>query len=206
MNEMKVLFFLAVCGHLLCGISDCLITYVPGGKFQFSDIRDSKKMKETFSRMPESRPIQSVLLGVLALLLISFGGYGVFLWMKQYSLFHAAVILISLAVFLIPGTAHHVICGTAEWFYLKMGRTEEALKIIIQYFTRTAATMAVCYIGLIVFCITLFHAVAAGMTSMPAWSCVFNALPVGLILTLLHIGGGGNWACALMYLSLLIIS
>lgn len=29
---MHIMFLLAIAGHLLCGVCDCLMTYVPGGK------------------------------------------------------------------------------------------------------------------------------------------------------------------------------
>ena len=34
---MHIMFLLAIAGHLLCGVCDCLMTYVPGGKkFDFN--------------------------------------------------------------------------------------------------------------------------------------------------------------------------
>jgi len=53
MSLVKVLFLVAVTGHLLCGCCDCLITYVPGGKkFDFKQMSDNKEMSETFAKMP----------------------------------------------------------------------------------------------------------------------------------------------------------
>ena len=35
MTTTKILFLIAVCGHLLCGYCDCLLIYAGGEKFGF---------------------------------------------------------------------------------------------------------------------------------------------------------------------------
>ena len=196
---------IALFGHLLCGICDCLLIYTLSGKFGFQLMNDNDKMRETFRTMPLQKPMLSMLLGVLTLL-ISCGGYfALYLWIRQFSAAAAVIMLIAAAVFYIPGTAHHIFCGVAEWFYIRMGMTENAREAIADFFKETSVTMVVCYMGLIVFSITLFVMVVTGATTLPSWACIFNILLIASVLFPLRIGGAGNWAGAVMFLGLIFL-
>ena len=205
MTMIKTLMFIAVFGHLLCGICDCLLIYTPSGKFGFQLMKDNDKMREAFRTMPLRNPMLSMLLGVLALLMNSGGYYALHLWMRQFSATAAAIMLIAAATFFIPGTAHHVFCGVAEWFYIRMSMTDDAREAITEFFKKTSVTMIACYLGLIVFSITLFVMVVTGATALPSWACIFNILLIASVLFPLRIGGAGNWAGAAMFLGLLFL-
>ena len=205
MTMIKTLMLIAVLGHLLCGVCDCLLIYTPSGKFGFQLMKDNDGMREAFRTMPLRNPMLSMLLGVLALLLDSGGYFALCLWMRQFSAAAAAVMLAGAAVFFIPGTAHHVFCGVAEWFYIRMGMTDEARETITDFFRQTSVTMIACYLGLIVFSVTLFVMVVTGRTALPAWACIFNILAIAAVLFPLRIGGAGNWAGAAMFLGLLFL-
>ena len=179
MSLIQTLFLIAMFGHLLCGYCDCLLTYVPGGgKFDFKKMSDNKIMSETIKKMPLKNTTLSMVLGCLALLMCSAGYFGVYLWIKPNSDVYAIIILIASALFFIPGTAHHVFCGVAEWFYIRLGRTEEARQAVLQFFKETSITMIACYIGSIVFGVTLFIAAITGATSAPRWACIFNTMSI----------------------------
>ncbi len=205
MTTMKILMLIAVIGHLLCGYCDCLLIYTPSGKFGFQLMKDGDKMQEAFQTMPLRNPMLSMLLGVLALLLSCGGYYALHLWMKPFSETAATLMLIGTALFYIPGTAHHVFCGVAEWFYIRMGMTEESRQAITDFFIKTSSTMVACYLGLILFSITLFFMVVSGRTSIPAWGCIFNILLIASVLFPTRVGGAGNWAGAIMFLGLLFL-
>ena len=205
MTMIKTLMLIAVLGHLLCGVCDCLLIYTPSGKFGFQLMKDNDGMREAFRTMPLRNPMLSMLLGVLALLLDSGGYFALCLWMRQFSAAAAAVMLAGAAVFFIPGTAHHVFCGVAEWFYIRMGMTDEAREAITDFFKQTSVTMIACYLGLIVFSVTLFAMVMTGRTALPSWACIFNILAIAAVLFPLRIGGAGNWAGAAMFLGLLFL-
>ena len=205
MTMIKILLLIAVFGHLLCGICDCLLIYTPSGKFGFQLMKDNDRMREAFRTMPLRNPMLSMLLGVLALLMNSGGYYALHLWMRQFSATAAVIMLIAAATFFIPGTAHHVFCGVAEWFYIRMGMTDDAREAITEFFKKTSVTMIACYLGLIVFSITLFVMVVTGATALPSWACIFNILLIASVLFPLRIGGAGNWAGAAMFLGLLFL-
>lgn len=206
MSLIKILFLIAVIGHIICGCCDCLITYVPGGKkFDFKQMSDNKAMSETFAKMPLKNINISMLAGCLALFMIACGYYGMYLWMSEFSKVYAVIILISIGIFLSFGVAHHVFCGVAEWFYVRMGMTEDARQAVVKFFKDTSITMIGCYIGLITLGVVLFIAVVTGATSLPQWACIVNYIPFALILLPLRIGGAGNWSGAVMFLGLIIL-
>jgi uncharacterized protein (DUF983 family) len=101
--------------------------------------------------------------------------------------------------------AHHVICGVVEWFYIKLGRTDEARNVVLEFQMKTIATMVIGYLGLAVFVITLFIMVASGRTSLPRWACIFNTLPLMVVLSPTKLSAKGNIAGAIMYIGLLIL-
>ena len=45
---MKILLITACIGHIICGITDCMLAYMKNGKFDFSDVKDNEKMKRVF--------------------------------------------------------------------------------------------------------------------------------------------------------------
>ena len=203
MTMIKTMMLIAVFGHLLCGICDCLLIYTPSGKFGFQLMKNDDKMRETFRTMPLRNPMISMLMGVLALLMSCGGYFALYLWMRQFSATAAVIMLIAAAVFYIPGTAHHVICGVAEWFYIRMGMTKDAREAVMEFFKKTSVTMIACYLGMIVFSVTLVVMVVTGATALPSWACIFNIFLIASVLSPFRIGGAGNWAGAVMFLGLL---
>lgn len=206
MSLVKILFLIAIVGHLICGCCDCMITYVPGGKkFDFKMMSDNKSMSETFAKMPLKNINISMLAGCLAILMIACGYYGIYLWMSEFSKTFSVIILIAIGLFLSFGVAHHVFCGVAEWFYVRMGMTEDARQAVVKFFKDTSVTMAGCYLGLITLGVVLFISVVTGTTSLPQWACVINYIPFALLIMPFRIGGAGNWSGALMFFGLLLL-
>lgn len=65
--------------------------------------------------------------------------------------------------------------------------------------------MAVCYAGLLLFAVSFFLAVAAGITSLPRWACLCNTLPLFLAAAAFRIVGTGNLVNAGMFLGLIFL-
>ena len=65
--------------------------------------------------------------------------------------------------------------------------------------------MIVGYLGLAVFLVTLFVMIVTGKTSLPQWACVFNTLPLMLIMMPTKFASKGNIAGAVMFLGLFIL-
>lgn len=201
---LKTVLFIAMVGHVLCGICDCLLSYSPSGRLDLVvGLKDANRMREVFRDLPLSWPMASILLGVAAITLFGFGYLELSKWMAQFSETASAIMYISSVVFLIPIVVHHIICGLVEWLYIRLGRTDEARKAALEFQAKTIATMIVGYLGLAVFLGTLFVMVISGRTSLPRWICIFNTLPLMLLLSLTKLPAKGNIAGAVMYLGLL---
>ena len=203
-NEMKIMLIAACMGHIICGITDCMFAYTKNGRFDFANMKDEGKMKHVFSAMPLRQIEVGMMLGVVALFLASFGYVAVADWMKNYGTVAANIMKISALFFLILISAHHVLCGAVEWFYVKSGMREEALKGVTEFFKKTAF-VAIAYVGLLVYVIILFVMIVTGKTDLPEWACVFNTLPAFLILAPTKIPAKGNIANAFMFLGLTIL-
>ena len=87
MSTMKIMFLLAIIGHLLCGVCDCLLTYLPHGRFRFEDMKDNKKLSAAFRDMPLRNSLLSMLLGCLAMFLFAFGYLALADWMQARKCF-----------------------------------------------------------------------------------------------------------------------
>ena len=199
---MKTALMIACLGHIICGITDRMLAYTPAGRFDMGkDTKDSEKMKNLFEKMPLSRIEASMLVGVLALFMAGFGYLELSRWAGGYSELSGKIMYISGMFFIVPITAHHVLCGAVEWFYVKLGRTEQALETVLCFFRRTAAA-AIAYLGLLVFAVTLLVLVISGRTALPIWACLFNTLPLFVILAPTKLPAKGNIANAVMFLGL----
>jgi hypothetical protein len=205
-NMLKIALFLAAIGHILCGICDCLLGYSPSGRLDLKGgLKDADKMREVFKDMPSRWPFISIMAGVYAITMFGFGYLKLGKWMEQYSNTASIVMYISAVIFLGFIMAHHVICGVVEWFYIKLGRTDEARDVVLEFQTKTITTMVIGYLGLATFVITLFIMVLSGKTSLPQWACVVNTLPLMIVLTPTKLPAKGNIAGAIMYIGLLIL-
>lgn len=204
LTEIKVYLLLACLGHALCCICDRAITYTPNGRFAFGDLHDNAKLSALFDGAPLRNQLFSMLAGVLAMTLSSLGYIALYRYVEGYSTVCGTILLVSLVMLMVSGTAHHVFCGAVEWFYIRIGRTEESRQAITEFFKKTSSTMLVCYVGFAVFLVTLFVVVVSAMTGLPRWACVFNALPLFILMFPFRIVGSMNIASSAMFLELFV--
>lgn len=136
LTEIKVYLLLACLGHALCCICDRAITYTPNGRFAFGDLHDNAKLSALFDGAPLRNQLFSMLAGVLAMTLSSLGYIALYRYVEGYSTVCGTILLVSLVMLMVPGTAHHVFCGAVEWFYIRIGRTEESRQAITEFFKK----------------------------------------------------------------------
>lgn len=201
---MKIALIIACIGHIICGITDCMLAYMKNGRFEFSDVKDNKKMQKVFEGASLKQIELAMLIGVFALFMTAFGYIGVSKLICENSPVVGYIMLGASVFFIVLIAAHHVLCGATEWFYVRLGRTGDALEAIMDFFKRTSPA-AIAYAGLLVFDILLFVMVVTGKTCIPRWACVFNTLPVFLILAPTKIPAKGNIANAFMFLGLAVL-
>lgn len=180
---LKCFLLLACAAHLTLLHCDRIITLLDGGRFDFRALNDNEKLSAVMGDTPLERPMRSMVLGAFAMT-AAFPGYLV------------------LGVWMLPQSP---VCGAVEWFYLRMNKTEEAWAAIVEFFKKTSATMYVCYFGLLIFAVSFFIAFVTGTTALPRWACVFNTLPVFLLLSPFRIVGTGNIANAVMFAGLFFL-
>ena len=202
---IKIAIVLAITGHILCGISDCLLSYSPKGWLNLKDVSDQDKMSAMFAAMPLSFPLASMIMGTFAITLFGFGYFALCYYMKDYSWTAANIMFISTTVFLVSIVVHHVLCGVVEWGYIRLERTAEARTAMLELQKKTIATMAAGYTGWLVYLVTLFVMVVRGMAGLPAWGCVFNTAVLFLLIAPTKIPAKGNVAGAIMYIGLLFL-
>ena len=201
---MKTALIIAFIGHIICGVTDCMLAYTKDGRFEFSDVKDNKKMQKVFSSMSLKQMELAMLVGVFALFMASFGYIEISDWIAESSPVIGQIMRIAAMFFIVLISAHHVLCGAVEWFYVKLGMTDEALKNVIDFFKRTSIA-AIAYVGLLVFDILLFVLVVTGKTDLPGWACVFNTIPAFLLLAPTKVPAKGNIANAFMFLGLVFM-
>lgn len=200
---IKIALISAIIGHILCGVSDCLLGYSRKGRLDLKNISDPEKMSAMFEDMPLLFPLASMLLGTLAITMFSFGYYALSSWIGAFSGSASVIMMISAAFYLIPIVAHHVLFGVVEWTYIRLGRTDSAREAVLELQKLTIAPMYVGYAGLLVFVVTLFVMIVSGNTPLPAWACVFNTLVMMILLLPTKLPAKGNIAGALMFLGLI---
>lgn len=201
----KYILLVAFVGHILCGISDCFLSYSRKGRLNFRDIDKPDKMAEMFKDMPLSFPLISMLLGTMAITLFSFGYFYLCVWMKMFSVVASGIMFVSVVIFLIPIVTHHVFCGVVEWMYIRLDRKNEVRTAVLEFQKKTILTMIVGYIGIAVYTVTLFLMVVMGRTNLPIWACIFNTLVIMIALMPTKLPAKGNIAGAIMCLGLFIV-
>ena len=202
---IKIVMLAAMVGHILCGVSDCLLSYSKSGRLNLKEITDPDKMSAMFEDMPLSFPLASMLLGTAAITMFGFGYFALSDWISVFSKTASNIMFISSVIFLVPIVTHHVFCGVVEWIYIRLGRTNAVREAVLEMQIKTIATMVVGYLGLFIFMVTLFIMIIMGNTSLPVWACIFNTLVVMVILAPTKLPAKGNLAGAIMYLGLLIL-
>lgn len=202
---LKCLLLLAYAAHLTLLYCDRIITLLDGGRFDFRALNDNEKLSAIMGDTPTERLMRSMVWGAFAMTAALPAYLALGAWMLPQSAVCGALMTAGGVLFLLPGVAHHVFCGAVEWFYLRMNKTEEARAAIVEFFKKTSVTMYVCYFGLLIFAVSFFIAVVAGMTALPRWACVFNTLPLFLLLSPFRVVGAGNIANAIMFAGLFFL-
>ena len=202
---VKWLLALTCVGHVLLWRCDWMITMLSSGRFGAQLMKDNDKLAAVMGDTPLKKPMISMVLGAFAMTAMFPGYLALCMWMHQYSSVCAVLMGIGCTLFVLPGIAHHVFCGAVEWFYLRLGKTEDARKAILEFFKGTSSTMIVCYAGLLLFSVAVLIAVVGGMTPLPRWMGICNALPLFLVLNPFRIVGTGNVVNAVVALGLALM-
>lgn len=100
---------------------------------------------------------------------------------------------------------HHLFCCLVEWFFVKLNLTEEALNAVWDFFKTTCYTMYLGYAGMLVFAVAFLIVVVTGKTSLPVWACIFNLLPLAIVILPTKIPAKANVIGAIMFAGLIFL-
>ena len=203
--EIKIFLIMALIGHILCGISDCLLTYAPNGKVDLTNFKNYEKSKVSFKGMPLRNLSVAMLLGVCAMTLEIFGYVALCDWMRQYSETYYLIMLCSTLVMFINLALHHLFCCLVEWFFVKLNLTKEALDAVWDFFKTTCYTMYLGYLGMLTFAISFLIPVVTSKPSLPAWACIFNLLPLAVVILPTKLPAKANVIGVLMFAGLIFL-
>lgn len=205
MLQLKVFMIMALVGHVLCGISDGFLTYAPNGKVDLTNFKDYDKSKVAFRGMPLKNLSIAMLLGVGAMTLEIFGYLAICDWIRQYSETFYMIMYVATLVMFINLALHHLFCCLVEWFFVKLGLTEEALNAVWDFFKTTCYTMYLGYAGMLVFAVAFLIVVVMGKTSLPVWACIFNLFPLAIVILPTKIPAKANVIGAIMFAGLIFL-
>ena len=181
---LKIMLGLGIIGHAINMYCDYILSVFPNGKLMMSnikDLNDKRKMSDLMDGVSEKTPMRSSILGAFALFLEAFGYFAITAKVYQNSNVFGLILFATILLFIVIGTAHHVVCGLSEWVYIKLGRSEEAHKAMLALYNGTPSTKA-CYLGYIAFIITLIVAISMGYAGVPLWMIAFTVLPIFILL------------------------
>lgn len=195
------LLLVAAFGHLLCWLGGDLLLYIqPSGPLDVMGLFDYEK---TAQMLAGANPVQftiSGVVGTVAMMLAFLGYYEIHKFLKPVSKAASTLTLIAALLTCIPGAVMHFTCTSMLWHFVKAGMTKEAHDIMLSFFFETSATSAMCNIGVMLCCITLFVMVVRGKTCLPKWMCIVNTLPFTLVASIALAGMGAmNVGSALMF-------
>jgi len=128
-------------------------------------------------------------------------------FLKPVSEKSARIVQVGTTLTCVAGAVMHFTCTSMLWHFVKAGATEQAHSIMLSYFFETAATSAMCNIGVFMVCLTLFIAVFKQKTSLPKWACLVNTLPFTMLAAVLLAGMGAmNVGSSLMFFGLYFLT
>lgn len=204
---LKIMLGLGITGHALNMYCDYILSVFPNGKLMLSnmkDLNDSRKMSELMDGASERTPMRSSILGAFALFLEAFGYFAITAKVYQNSHVLGLILFVAILLFIVIGTAHHLVCGLSEWIYVKLGRSEEAHQAMLALYNGAPATKA-CYLGYVAFIIALIVAIAMGFASVPLWMIAFTVLPIFIVLVPFRIIGTLHISAMISMLAWLVV-
>lgn len=184
LTVFRILLALGIAGHAINLYCDRILCIFPNGKLMLSNMKDIKedgKMAKLMEGVSEKVPMRSAVLGAFALFLQFLGYFSIAAYIYQHSRAAGAVMFFSLSFFIIIGTAHHVKTALTEYVFLKLGRDERGKNLMLDMLNSAPVTR-ICFLGYIVFVITLIVSIVTGIATFPIWAVIFTVLPVFILL------------------------
>ena len=191
LTVLRILLASGIAGHALNMYCDRLLSVFPHGMLKLEDLKDignEGKMAKLLEGVSADVPMRSAILGAFSLLLQLFGYCAITAYIYGHSVWYGSILFVSIALFLIIGTAHHVKYSLGEYVFIRLGRDNRAKNLMLDLYNSAPITR-MCYAGYLVFTVTLIVSIVSGTAALPLWAALFTILPVFLILAPFRIIG-----------------
>ena len=165
LTVLRIMLASGIAGHALNMYCDRLLSVFPNGMLKLEDLKDignEGKMAKLLEGVSADVPMRSAILGAFSLLLQFFGYFAITAYIYGHSVWYGSILFVSIALFLIIGTAHHVKYGLVEYVFIKLGRDDRAKALMLDLYNSAPVTR-ICYAGYLVFIFTLIAAIVLGI-------------------------------------------
>lgn len=181
---LKLMLLLGIIGHACNMYCDRILSIFPNGQLKlenFKDLTNEKKMAHLLECVSQKIPMRSAILGAFSLFLQFLGYFSLSAYMYGHSRLYCSILFVSIAFFIVIGTAHHVKYALTEYVFLKLGRDTKAHGLMLDLFNSAPITKS-CYLAYLLFVITLIVAIVTGTAAFPLWAVIFTILPIFILL------------------------
>lgn len=181
---LKLMLLLGIIGHACNMYCDRILSIFPNGQLKlenFKDLTNKKKMAHLLEGVSPKIPMRSAILGAFSLFLQFLGYFSLSAYMYGHSRLYGSILFVSIAFFIVLGTAHHVKYALTEYVFLKLGRDTKAHGLMLDLFNSAPITKS-CYLAYLLFAITLIVAIVTGTAAFPIWAVIFTILPIFILL------------------------
>lgn len=181
---LKLMLLLGIIGHTCNMYCDRILSIFPNGQLKlenFKDLTNEKKMAHLLEGVSPKIPMRSAILGAFSLFLQFLGYFSLSAYIYGHSRRYGSILFVSIAFFIVLGTAHHVKYALTEYVFLKLGRDTKAHGLMLDLFNSVPITKS-CYLAYLLFVITLIVAIITGTAAFPLWAVIFTILPIFILL------------------------
>ena len=191
LTALKLMLMLGIIGHGINMYCDRILSVFPNGRLMLEDLKtigENDKMAKLMENTSPKIPMRSAILGAFSLFLQFLGYFSITRYIYGHSRIYGSILFVSIALFIIIGTAHHVKYALSEYVFIRLGRDEKAKSLMLDLFNGGPITR-ICYVAYLVFIFTLIMAIVSGAAAFPLWAVIFTILPLFLILAPFRIIG-----------------
>ena len=191
MPIMKIMLIAGIIGHAINMYCDRIISIFPNGTLKLANVNKIKEgnfAAKLMEGVAPGVPLRSGVLGVFAIVLEFFGYLALATYTYQQAKVFGVIMFLGTTFSCIVSSAYHLKCCLAEYVFLKCGRDERAKELMLDLMSCGGALRG-CYLGLLVYIITLIAAIVTGAIGFPIWALIFTILPIFILMFPLQIIG-----------------
>lgn len=204
---MKIFLLLGAAGHAINYWCDRVLSITPNGRITLDtmkDINDESKMADLFKGVNPDIPFKSAMLGTAALALEFLGYFSIAFYIWNNAEILGMIMFVSIAVFSVLGSGHHVKYALGVWMFIKGGLDGKSYGLLHDLYNKLPITK-LAYVGYLVYIINLITAICIGVGGLPLWSVIFTVLPIFIVMSPFRIIGTLHISAIITFIGWLFI-